>query len=70
MSKYNKLWEYIKENDIQELSFEEIEKVLGFPIDHSFLNAKKELERFGKSIEKISLKNKIIKIKNVIEREN
>lgn len=63
MSKYNKLWEYIKENDIQELSFEEIEKVLGLPIDHSFLNAKKELESFGKRIEKISLKNKTVKIK-------
>lgn len=63
MSKYNKLWEYIKENDIQELSFEEIEKVLGFPIDYSFLNAKKELEQFDKRIEKISLKNKTIKIK-------
>lgn len=56
MSKYNKLWEYIKENNTNKLLFEEIEKVLGFPIDHSFLNAKKELERFGESIEKNQFK--------------
>lgn len=65
MSKYTSLWEHIKENNVEELSFSEIEKILGFPIDHSFLNYKKELESFGKKIEKISLKNKKIKIKKI-----
>lgn len=65
MSKYTGLWKYIKENNVEELSFSEIEKILGFPIDHSFLNYKKELESFGKKIEKISLKNKKIKIKKI-----
>ena len=65
MSKYLKLWEYIKENNKSELSFKEVEEVLGFPLDHSFLNSKKELKElkeFGYEIEKISLKNKTIKI--------
>lgn len=65
MSKYTSLWEHIKENNVEKLSFSEIEKILGFPIDHSFLNYKKELESFGKKIEKISLKNKKIKIKKI-----
>lgn len=65
MSKYLKLWEYIKENNPSELSFTKIEEVLGFPIDNSFLNSKKELQEFGYEIEKISLKNKFIKIKKI-----
>lgn len=65
MSKYLKLWEYISKNNKSELSFDKVEEVLGFPIDHSFLNNKKELQEFGYEIEKISLKNKLIKIKKV-----
>ena len=45
MNKYNPLWSRIgksKEVNMQ-LSFEEIEEVLGFPIDHSFLQYKIEL---------------------------
>ncbi len=63
MSKYLKLWEYIKENNKSEISFTEVEEVLGFPLDHSFLNSKKELHEFGYEVEKISLKNKTIKLK-------
>ncbi|MGN1189257.1 MAG: hypothetical protein ACI4SL_02555 [Candidatus Ornithospirochaeta sp.] len=44
MSKYNPLWEYISSNQCTTITFEEVEKVLGFPIDHSFLNFKKELK--------------------------
>lgn len=62
MSKYNLLWKYIKDNDINELSFDEINKVIGFNIDHSFLNYKKELLDYGYKVDKISLKNKNIKI--------
>lgn len=65
MSKYLKLWEYIKENNLSELSFAKAEEVLGFPIDHSFLNSKKEFQEFGYEVEKISLKNKTIKIKRI-----
>lgn len=62
MSKYNKLWVLINNNgqDNQILSFDEIEKTLGFPIDHSFLTYKKELFEFGYEVKKISMKEKTI----------
>lgn len=62
MSKYQKLWEYISDKAPEILSFEEIEEICGFPIDHSFLNYKKELESYGFQIGKISLKEKTIRI--------
>lgn len=65
MSKYLKLWEYIKKNNKSELTFAEVEEILGFPIDHSFLNSKKELQEFGYEVEKISLKENTIKIKKI-----
>ena len=60
MSKYNALWKYIKKNGKQsfKLSFDEIENIAGIPIDHSFLNYKKELVEYGYKVEKISLKDK------------
>ena len=62
MSKYVPLWKWIKENgtDSFKLTFAEIEKILGFPIDHSFLNYKKELLEYGFCVGKISLKEKAI----------
>lgn len=64
MSKYNRLWEYIIANNQNkyELSFSEIEKILGFKIDHSFLSYKKELDEFNYEVKKISLKNKYLYI--------
>ena len=45
MSKYDPLWKWIKENgtDSFKLTWSEIEALSGVPIDHSFLNYKKEL---------------------------
>ncbi len=67
MSKYQPLWNYIK--TLSEfpytMSFKEIHDILGFSIDHSFLNAKKELISYGYIITKISLKNKTIQIESV-----
>lgn len=62
MSKYDKLWEYIKSSGDKEigLTFCEIENILGIPIDHSFLKYKKELEKYGYMVEKISMKEKIV----------
>ncbi|MEA4968064.1 MAG: hypothetical protein VB048_08125 [Bacteroidaceae bacterium] len=61
MSKYDALWRYISKSgqDIY-MTFDEIKIVLGFPIDHSFLNYKKELEKYGYIVGKISLKNKTV----------
>jgi len=66
MSKYEPLWKYIQKNGNNKnvLSFSEIENILGFEIDHSLLNYKKELIQYGYEIEKISLKGKTIKFKN------
>ena len=63
MSKYNALWEHIERENQKELllTFEEIENLLGFPIDHSFLNNKKELLPFGFEVGKISMKEKTVK---------
>lgn len=39
MSKYEPLWNYLKENKKEscKLTYEEIKNILGFEIDHSFL---------------------------------
>lgn len=62
MSKYNALWKYIKENGEEsfQLSFDEIKNRAGIPIDHSFLNYKKELLEYGYEVGKISLKEKTV----------
>ena len=62
MSKYDKLWEYIRDNSPSGLTFDEMQQICGFPIDHSFLNCKKELEAYGYRAAKISMKNKTVKI--------
>ena len=62
MSKYEPLWNCVKEkeNDFI-LNYEQVEKILGFPIDHSFLTFKKELTNYGWQVGKISTKNKNVK---------
>lgn len=62
--KYIKLWEYIKDNNkvYYKLSFDDIENILGFKIDHSFLNCKKELVEYGYVVKKISLKEEYVEI--------
>ncbi len=62
MSKYEPLWEFLKEHDKDsyKLSYEEIKNILGFPIDHSFLTYKKELNNYGYEVSKISMKQKLV----------
>lgn len=62
MSKYIKLWEYVKLHCAANLtlSFEEIQNILGFELDHSFLKYKKELAKYGCEVGKISMKNKTV----------
>lgn len=68
MSKYSSLWIYIKEQNQEMciLSFQQIESILGFPMDHSFLQFKKELINYGFMIQKISLKEKTVLIKKCV----
>lgn len=62
MSKYNALWEYVKNSGKQslKLTFNEIQNIAGVPIDHSFLNLKKELTNYGYQVGKISMKEKTV----------
>ena len=62
MSKYEPLWNYIKDNnkDSYKLTYKEIENILGFPIDHSFLTYKKELINYENEVTKISIKEKVV----------
>jgi len=63
MSKYEPLWLHIAatEGDVVSLSFDEVAQVLGFPIDHSFLNFKEELAAYGWQVGPISLKNQTVR---------
>lgn len=65
MSKYDPLWNEIKEQNQEEysLTFREIKSILGFDLDHSFLTYKKELKEYGYEVINISMKEKKIKIK-------
>lgn len=62
MSKYESLWNYLKQNknDNYKLSYEEIRAILGFDIDHSFLTYKKEAKEYGYEVSKISMKEKTV----------
>lgn len=67
MSKYDKLWEYIRDSgaDSFSLTFDEIEKIAGLPIDHSFLTYKKELTEYGYKVGKISMKTQTVPFEKI-----
>ena len=71
MSKYQPLWNYIKENNQEtyQLSFAEIKNILGYEIDHSFLTHKKEILDYGYEVEKISMKEKRISFRKIENKE-
>lgn len=54
MSKYNALWEYVRNTDEQTLAltFDEIQNIIKIPIDHSFLKYKKELINMATRLKK------------------
>lgn len=64
MGKYDPLWKYIQENGGKtfKLTFDQIQDILGIPIDHSFLKYKKELAEYGYEVGKISMKEKTVMI--------
>ena len=71
MGNYEALWTYIRESGKQPLvlSFEEIETLLGVPLNHAFLNRKKELLAYGWEVQKIYMKEKTVRFvrKNTAE---
>lgn len=62
MSKYGALWKYVSEKNEDKLtvSFEDINNICGFSIDHSFLTYKKELASYDFAVKKISQKDKTV----------
>ncbi len=61
MSKYEPLWEYVRDMDMPaKLTFDEIWAIVGASVDHSFLNYKKELLQYGRRVGKISMKEKMV----------
>lgn len=62
MSKYGALWKYVSEKNEDKLtvSFEDINNICGFSIDHSFLTYKKELASYGFAVKKITQKDKTV----------
>lgn len=62
MSKFDPLWEYIQKTGEDELTltFDQIHDIAGIPIDHSFLQYKKELPGYGYEVGKISLKKETV----------
>lgn len=69
MSKYQPLWEHIQTIDAEKLSlnYEELQSILGFPIDHSFLNYKKELPDYGWNVKKISMKEETVRFERRLD---
>ena len=67
MSKYEPLWQWVRENGTDDflLTFDEIAGITGFPIDHAFLTSKKELAEYGFSVLKISMKEKTVRFVKV-----
>ncbi len=62
MSKYEPLWNYLKENNNENyiLTYKQVRNILGFDIDHSFLTYKKESKEYGYEVSKVSMKEKTI----------
>ena len=62
MSKYNLLWDFVQKKGSQsfKLTLDEIKDIAGIPIDHSFLNYKKELMEYGYQVGKISMKEQTV----------
>lgn len=67
MSKYDNLWNWIRENgkDSFKLTYEEVEKIAGLPLDHSFLKYKKELIDYGYEVVKISMKEQTVTFRRI-----
>ena len=62
MSKYEPLWDWVGKQTSKKLTltFAEIQQILDFPIDHSFLTYKKELLTYEYRVGKISMKKQTV----------
>ena len=71
MSKYQRLWEKIAASGEDELtlSFDQVKDWAGVPLDHSFLNYKKELLNYGYQVDHVYLKKRSILIKKLSNQD-
>ena len=62
MSKYKKLWLYLKDNCMgtETLTFDEIYRICGATVDFSFKDYESELRNYGISIMKVNLNNRTV----------
>lgn len=71
MSKYDALWAYIQNCGQPQLTltFDEIGRIAGTPLDHSFLKYKKELLPYGYEVQKISMKAQSVRFARLSPEE-
>ncbi len=71
MSKYDPLWAYLCENGSPRLTltFDEIGRIAGVPLDHSFLRCKQELPAYGYEVGKISMKARTVLFEKLKEAD-
>lgn len=71
MSKYDPLWAHVKESGRASLclTFDEIQRIAGVPIDHSFLTYKKELTAYGYRAGKISMKQQTVQFERLEDNQ-
>lgn len=69
MSKFDALWDYVEVQDggTLTLTFEEVERIAGSLVDHSFLTFKQELLPRGWQVDKISLKHQTVRFSRLPE---
>ncbi len=71
MSKYGALWAHIQNCGQPQLTltFDEIGRIAGTPLDHSFLKNKKELLPYGYEVQKISMKAQSVRFARLSPEE-
>lgn len=67
MSKYDLLWKYVSQQNTFSfsLTFAEMERISGVPLDHSFLTCKSELTTYGYQVGKISMKQQKVEFRRL-----
>lgn len=68
MSQYDALWNYVQKSTLPsfKLTFDEIGEIACMPLDHSFLNYKKELNQYGWQVGKISMKEQTVVFEKMV----
>ena len=62
MSKYTKLWNYLKDSCLgtETLTFDEIYGICGASVDDAFMQHKYELEQYGLSVVRVNLRDRTV----------